>query len=320
MSVPPDPTALSGRNGETAAVVGTSRFITRCLLAASHEERYAPLLPAENRLFYERLLRASGDRWFVRAAGNRLLRAAFLTVVGYLLPGIVAHYLARKRGLEDWLRSACDPDGSAGGCRQVVVLGAGLDPLAWRLHAQRPDLAFIELDRPPALHVKDTAMTSAGPTRQNLTLLPADLADETLTAALKRHARFDPAARTLFLAEGLLMYLPPERVQSLCREIAALAAAPARHRFAFTFMESRADGRIGFRRSHPAVGWWLHRQDEPFRWSQAPAALASLLEPLGLELRELVSGDTLRTRYLVPAGLSDAPLAMGEWLACAQTR
>ena len=163
-------------------------------------------------------------------------------------------------------------------------------------------------------------MAIGEPRQQNLTFLPVDLASETLTVALERCPAFDPAVPTLFIAEGLLMYLPPGRVRSLLREIAALGiAGRGFHSFAFTFMEGRADGRIGFRRSNPLVSWWLRWQGEPFRWSCDPDELTGLLAQTGWHLGELVSGDTLRARYLAPAGLPRAPLAMGEWLAFAQT-
>lgn len=320
MNDPHASTAKPGTTGETHTVASTARFITRSLLVASYDRNDAALLPAGGRDLYRRLLLAAGDRWFVRAAKSRVFRAVFLTAADFLLPGIILHYLVRKRCLEEFLRRACAPDDpAAGGCRQVVVLGAGLDTLPWRWHGERPDLSFVELDRPAALRIKDEAVSTAAPRGRNLTFLPADLGVETLTEALRRSPAFDPAVPTVFLAEGLLMYLPPERVQSLFREIAALAAAGTAHFFAFTFMEACPDGWIGFRHSNPIVDWWLRRQGEPFRWSQSPATLAAFLESVGFTLRELVSDDALRARYLAPAGLPHAPMAEGECLAFAQT-
>lgn len=298
------------------AVAGTARFIARNLLAASHESRYAAILPAGAGDACRHLLTATGDAAFVRAVGNRLFRGAFRAGADFLLPGIVLHYLARKRCLEDWVRQAMDEEG----CERVAVLGAGLDTLAWRLHRARPGVRFVELDRPAALRIKRAALAAAGePLPSNLSFLPLDLAHGTLAQALAAGGAFGPSVRTLFLAEGLLMYLPPERVASLLREVAAWGTADRPVRFAFTFMEARADGRIRFRRSSPLVHWWLRWQGEPFRWSVAPDKLAAFLSPLGWRLRELVSGDDLRTRCLLPAGLRDEPLALGEWLALAET-
>lgn len=92
--------------GDSEAAAGTTRFITRCLLAATSERRYAALLPENSRDLLERLLRAAGDEGFVRRAKSRVFRAVFRALVGFVLPGILPHYLARKRCLEDWVRRA----------------------------------------------------------------------------------------------------------------------------------------------------------------------------------------------------------------------
>ena len=46
---------------------------------------------------------------------------------------------------------------------------------------------------------------------------------------------FDPAQRTFWIAEGLLMYLPADIVFSLMRTLKSLSASGSE--FAFTFME-----------------------------------------------------------------------------------
>ena len=241
----------------------------------------------------------------MRAGGYAWFRSIFLAGVDFLLPGIVAHYLARKRCLEDWLRVTS--------CRQVVVLGAGLDTLAWRWCVERPGVRFIEVDRPDALRVKTRAL--GGPTPSNLTFLCADVGREALARILEKDAAFDPAVPTLFIAEGLCMYLTLARVRALFAEIAASGGPRV---LAFTFMEGRADGRIKFRRSHPLVDRWLRWQGEPFQWSFPPDEIAGLLNETGWRGPELVGPDALRDRYLTPAGLRDAPLAAGEWLALTQ--
>ncbi len=302
-------------------VAGTTRFIARSLLVASHEPRFAGLFSTGSDAFQEPFLPAAGDRIFVQLTRHRIFRAAFLWAVGSLLPGILPHYLARKRCLEDFLRGACgagEPPGA--GCRQVVVLGAGLDAASWRLGPQFPAVRFIEVDRSPALRVKEQAMAAAGTNRANLTFLPGDLGDESLDTILGRCPVFDPTLSTFFLAEGLLMYLVPERVVSLLGELAALGGVEVPKSLGFTFMEARSEGGIGFRRSSPLVKWWMRRQGEPFRWAHSPETLDALLEGKGWLARELISSEDLRTRYLDPAGLHDEPLAVGEWLALAQTK
>lgn len=304
-----------GKSGESVKVAGTARFIARNLLIASREPRCAALVPPGSEELHRRLLATAEEKWFLQAAQRQFFRAAFRAVVDWLLPGIVLHYLARKRCLEDWVRRETGHDG----CRQVVVLGAGLDTLAGRLSHERPGVRFVEMDRRPALRIKEEALASAEAKPPNLGFLVADIGCEPLKRTLGQNSMFDPAAPTLFVAEGLCMYLPPARVESLLAEAAALGTEDGPNVFAFTFMEAREDGDIRFRRSHPLVRWWLRWQGEPFRWAISPDELPAFLARAGWWVRELVSADDLRARYLLPAGLRDAPLAVGEWLVLAET-
>lgn len=305
---------------EPQASAGTARFIARSLLIASYERRYASLLPAESAALARELLLAAGDRWFVRAAASSAFRAACRGAEGAFLPGIILHYLVRKHCLEQWVRRACDiAQTGAGACRQIVVLGAGLDTLGWRLHRKDPSLSIIEVDRSAALRVKASAMTGEWARQPNLTFLAADLGMESLSEALARAPSFKPGAPVLFLAEGLLMYLTQERVSALLREIASFGGTGCPISLAFTFMEQPADGRIGFRHSSRLVDWWLRWKGEPFRWALDPQKLAEFLRQNGLRLCELATDVTFRTRYLEEAGLPHARLAVGEFLAFAQT-
>src|SRR5436853_188733 len=57
------------------------------------------------------------------------------------IPGITAHVGLRKRWIEENVRNAINA-----GCSQVVVLGAGFDTLAYRLHQEYADVHWWEID------------------------------------------------------------------------------------------------------------------------------------------------------------------------------
>ncbi|MFF4172483.1 class I SAM-dependent methyltransferase [Streptomyces sp. NPDC001744] len=116
--------------------------------------------------------------------------------------GRFARYFGlRTRVLDDFvLRSA------GTGARQVVLLGAGLDTRAFRLDLPSGCVVF-ELDRAGVLAFKQRVLTglSAAPKARRVPV-PVDLRGDwgsALTAA-----GFDPAAPSVWLAEGLLFYLP----------------------------------------------------------------------------------------------------------------
>ncbi|NED12184.1 class I SAM-dependent methyltransferase [Streptomyces sp. SID9124] len=92
------------------------------------------------------------------------------------------------------------------GVRQVVLLGAGLDTRAFRLDWPS-DCVFFEVDRAGVLAFKHEVLAelSAAPKVQRVPV-PVDLRDDWVTALTG--SGFDPAAPSIWLAEGLLFYLP----------------------------------------------------------------------------------------------------------------
>ena len=117
--------------------------------------------------------------------------------------------------------------------RQVVVLGAGSDARPWRLAELPPDTCWFEVDRGEAPSAKLRVLQQLGAAlepggnasashplrvgrwRQAI----ADLSSPAWADAL-RAAGFDPHKPTVWVAEGLLMYLRPEAVDALLRRLA----------------------------------------------------------------------------------------------------
>jgi methyltransferase (TIGR00027 family) len=106
----------------------------------------------------------------------------------------------------------------AQGARCVVNLGAGLDTRAFRLELPA-DLCWFDLDLPEMVAHRRACLKGETPTC-NHTDIAVDLSDGT---ARKRvlasvHTSGDPV---LLITEGLLVYLAPEQVASLARQIHA---------------------------------------------------------------------------------------------------
>jgi len=233
------------------------------------------------------------------------------------IPGIQLHYALRKLYLEEITRAAL-----ADGIRQVVIFGAGYDTLALRLHETFPDTGFIELDHPATQRRKTHALATAAARRDtsqssNLHFLPLDLTRRQLAATLHNFAGYRADAPTLFIAEGLLMYLSPVEVDNLFETIRESCAAASR--FAFTFMEPQANGRINFRTRSRVVDAWLGSRREVFKWGVRRSELGDYLAARKFTLRDLATHETLRRRYLEPHRLTaQLPLAAGEYVCVAE--
>ncbi|CAM5741476.1 class I SAM-dependent methyltransferase [Mycolicibacterium aubagnense] len=123
----------------------------------------------------------------------------------------------RTRFFDDYFVTA-----AAGGIRQAVILASGLDSRAYRL--PWPDGTVVyEIDQPDVIEFKTQTLAGLGaaPTAQRRAVA-IDLRED-WPAAL-RAAGFDPSRPTAWLAEGLLIYLPPEAQDTLFDTIHELSA------------------------------------------------------------------------------------------------
>jgi len=117
-------------------------------------------------------------------------------------------------------------DAVGSGCTQVVLLGAGLDTRAFRLAWPRSTTCF-ELDTPEVLAFKADALDLVGarPGCRRLAM-PADLASDWPGAL--GDAGWDPGRPTVFVAEGLLVYLTDTVRDRLVEQLSARSAPGSR--------------------------------------------------------------------------------------------
>ncbi|WP_246258381.1 class I SAM-dependent methyltransferase [Amycolatopsis anabasis] len=127
----------------------------------------------------------------------------------------------RTRFLDEYVHAAVDA-----GCRQLVLLGAGLDTRAFRL-AWPPGSRVFEVDLPPMLDFKREVLARAGaaPACERIPV-PADLTADWPAALIR--AGLDTAAATAWIAEGLLMYFSAEQNEQLLGRVAELSAPGSR--------------------------------------------------------------------------------------------
>ena len=103
-----------------------------------------------------------------------------------------------------------------------MILASGLDSRAYRL-AWPAGTVVYEIDQAEGVEFKTRVLADLGaqPTAERRTV-GIDLREDWPTAL--KAAGFDPAAPTAWLAEGLLIYLPPEAQDRLFDTITGLSA------------------------------------------------------------------------------------------------
>lgn len=127
----------------------------------------------------------------------------------------------RTRYFDDFFTGA-----TTAGIRQAVILASGLDTRAYRLDWPAGTVVF-EVDQPEVIAFKSKTLADLGaaPTADRRTV-GIDLRDD--WPATLREAGFEPGKPTAWIAEGLLVYLPPEAQDRLFDNITALSAPGSR--------------------------------------------------------------------------------------------
>lgn len=167
--------------------------------------------------FAEPLVRAVGVDFFTKMMDGDLDVDAIENASPVRIQSMVNGMAVRTKYFDDYFI-----DSTGGGVRQVVILASGLDSRAFRLLWPAGTVVY-EIDQPRVIEFKSNTLADVGaePTASRRTI-PIDLRAD-WPAALKA-AGFDTTAPTAWLAEGLLIYLPPDAQDRLFDNITALSA------------------------------------------------------------------------------------------------
>ena len=157
-------------------------------------------------------------RWLVTATPPKLMRRLMMPAMERSGPGMWANIVCRKRYIADKVIEALDDIDA------VVILGAGLDTLAYRL-ARQTRIPIFEVDQPVNIERKAKAVRRVlGELPGSVRLVPLDFErDDVLTALAERGYRAD--YRTFFVWEAVTQYLTADAVHATLESLRP--AAPA---------------------------------------------------------------------------------------------
>ncbi len=284
----------------------TALLIAASLVLLRQDPKYSNLISAVSENFCLRALELHSwtARLFSKLARQRWFRTMAKLVERSTTPGILAHYALRKKCIAKLARDALGK-----GANQIVILGAGLDALSLELHQESLAARFWEIDHPATQNYKLRVVASFD--SNGIHFLPNDFSRGDFNQSALIATGFDSTQRTFWVAEGLLMYLPASSVSALMASLRTLSSAGSQ--FAFTFMESEADGRIRFHQQTRAVDWWLRARGEPFVWGAKRTELVDFIKPW----RVVQFFDDRNLRAL-ETRLSDERLARGEVICLAE--
>ena len=166
--------------------------------------------------FAEPLVRAVGLDFFIKMMDGDLDLDAIENASPVRIQAIIDGMAVRTKYFDDYFR-----DASGSGVRQAVILASGLDSRAYRLPWPAGTVVY-EIDQPQVIEFKTTTLAGIGaePAATRHTI-PVDLRADWPSAL--QAAGLDTTAPTAWLAEGLLIYLPPDAQDRLFDNITALS-------------------------------------------------------------------------------------------------
>ncbi|HEY3994821.1 MAG TPA: class I SAM-dependent methyltransferase [Mycobacterium sp.] len=166
--------------------------------------------------FAEPLVRAVGIDLFTKMMDGELDFSTIENASPKRMQALIDGMAVRTKYFDDYFLNAV-----RGGVRQAVILASGLDSRAYRL-PWPADAVVYEIDQPRVIEFKTTTLADVGaqPTATRRTV-PIDLRADWPTAL--KEAGLDTTAPTAWLAEGLLIYLPPDAQDRLFDNIIALS-------------------------------------------------------------------------------------------------
>lgn len=134
-----------------------------------------------------------------------------------LSPGMSGYVPLRTRWFDDEITDAVN----ACGTKQLVILGAGLDTRAARLTFPSPVTVFA-LDQAGVLDFVGHMLAGSAPGWHQVVAVPVDLSMQDWPTKL-RESGFDVEAVTVWVVEGLLMYLTDKAAAALIEAVGSLS-------------------------------------------------------------------------------------------------
>ena len=211
-----------------------------------------------------------------------------------LIPsGMYEYIVARTKYFDSAFKNAVKS-----GIRQILVFGAGYDSRGIRLLNRDSSVKVFELDTPATQDAKISQFTKRGiALNPNIVFIPIDFNKESLRDRLKESG-FEKD-RTLFLLEGLMMYLDREAVASAFQIIDEFSASGSEIVFDYIYRSvlEKKNTYYGEKEIYNTV----KSASEEWRFGFAKGEAELFLRTYHFDLLEDVQPDELEKRYFKTA-------------------
>jgi methyltransferase (TIGR00027 family) len=200
-------------------------------------------------------------------------------------------FVVRARYAED-----CLADAVRGGVTQYVILGAGLDTLAYRQPGYAESLQIFEVDHPATQAWKRSCLAARGITiPRNLRYVAVDFEHDNLAQRLAESG-FDTGRSAFFSWLGVVQYLDGVAIEATLRYIAGLPRGSA-ITLSFAVPRDLLEGEdLALAEESIKRGLSL---GEPWLSLYRPSELRALAERAGFSQAEHLAPEAARARYFL---------------------
>lgn len=253
--------------------------------------RAAELLrPKNEQVCEDRFARRFLGLRFGIIARSRLLTGIARWYVERIIPGAANSVVARTRYIDDYLKQCIDA-----GIEQLVILGAGYDSRAYRFDGLKARVRVFEVDHPNTQRVKIQKVKKIfGSLPSHVVYVGLDLDEKKLGEGLLESG-YDKGKKTLFIWEGVTVYIIPEAVDETLAFVAENSGKGSCIIFDYAF-QSAFDAAS---ESGDAKKWReaYERRGEPPKFALKEDAVGDFLSKRGFYQVKSVSLESIKKTY-----------------------
>jgi len=244
----------------------------------------------DERVCYDQFARRFLGLRFGVIVRSRLLTRIALWYAERILPGAANSLVARTRYIDDYLKACIDD-----GIEQLVILGAGYDSRAYRFDELRPRVRVFEVDHPNTQRAKIQKVKRIfGSLPSHVVYVSLDLDEKKLGEGLLESG-YSRDKKTLFIWEGVTVYLTPEAVDETLAFVAGNSGKGSSLIFDYAFrfaLDATSD-------SEEARKWRkaYERRGEPPKFALKEEEVEGFLSKRGFYQVKGVSMESLKKAY-----------------------
>jgi methyltransferase (TIGR00027 family) len=217
------------------------------------------------------------------------VRAA-ISMYEEMMPGVNGAIVARVRFMDEVLLECV-----GAGFKQLVIIGAGFDTRAYRFEDVKHHLKVFEVDHPVTQQVKiEKVQQIFGDLPAHVIYVPVVFGVDRLDQKLIEN-HYNPDLKTLFIAEGLLMYVPPAAVDGLLSFITS-ASGPGSAFVADYFPASVIEGTSPLKEAQ-ILRQFVESEGAPLQFGIEEGAVKNFFKERGFEQVTHVTSASCKETY-----------------------